>query len=61
MPVAPASGESPRHPGSVAFDWLIPDENGTALIVFDSQIVTQDKFVRLIISGPIQADTYAPL
>jgi len=40
-----------RSPGTVLFDVLTPDKRNRKLKLKDHKIVTQDEFVRILISG----------
>jgi hypothetical protein len=41
----------PRSPGSVEFDVLVPNSDRTRLVHTGSHVLTQDQFVRFLISG----------
>ena len=49
--VQPPTGGTPRQPGAVTFSVMAPNEPRTALAHVRTSTVTQDEFVRILISG----------
>jgi len=53
-PAQPPNGSDrrTRSPGTVIFDVLSPNKKRTELVTCHQKVLTQDEFVRLLISGP---------
>jgi hypothetical protein len=49
--VQPPTGGTPRQPGAVTFSVMAPNEPRTALAHVRTYTVTQDEFVRILITG----------
>lgn len=52
--VAPARSNSPRFPGSVEFEILKPDSAKIHLVATSKHTMSQDDFVRYLISGELE-------
>lgn len=50
---APATNDQPRFPGRVEFRILRPDKNRASLDEDQSLVLTQDEFVRYLITGDL--------
>jgi len=50
--VSPSTANAPRQPGYVGFNLSAPNASKTALTAIRAYAMTQDEFVRFLITGP---------